>query len=92
MTTHDGNLPGPNPYTVKTISVGVTRDVRIGHEGDEGNSVWLSAQQFLSLLDGGGREPTANRANDTGARGDRQSAPRNTREAQQRRKTITRPL
>lgn len=53
MTTHDGKLLGPNPYIVKTISVGVTRDVRIGHEDDEGDSVWLSAQQFLSLLDWG---------------------------------------
>jgi hypothetical protein len=57
---HDGNLPGANPYVVKIINLmGIVRDVRIGHDqayvdqyGAE-DEIWLSAQQFLSLMEWG---------------------------------------
>lgn len=62
---HDGNLPGRNPYIVQIIKVGVTRDVRIGHDAafveeyEATDEVWLSASQFLSLLDWGEQNKSA---------------------------------
>lgn len=57
---HDGNLPGRNPYQVKIIELmDVVRSVRIGHDAaftekyGASDEVWLSAQQFLSLMDWG---------------------------------------
>jgi hypothetical protein len=53
---YNGNLPGRNPYLVQIIEVGVTRDVRIGHDQafveqyGATDEVWLSAQQFLLLM------------------------------------------
>lgn len=45
-------LPGKIAYAVQVISVGVTRDVRIWLEGSN-DDIWLSAEQFLALLDWG---------------------------------------
>lgn len=52
--SHDGNLPGANPYIVETIIAGTSQSVRIGHEEiGTPDEVWLSAQQFLLLMDWG---------------------------------------
>lgn len=60
MSRHARDLPGPNPYIVEIMELmGIIRDVRIGHTREvveqygTSDEVWLSAQQFLLLMDWG---------------------------------------
>lgn len=58
--SHEGDLPGKNPYIVQIVTLmGIVRDVRIGHDKafveqyGATDEVWLSAKQFLLLMDWG---------------------------------------
>jgi cob(I)alamin adenosyltransferase len=58
-------LDGNNPYIAEHIHVGVTNDIRIGHDRafvekyGATDEVWLSIGQFLTLLDWGQENRTA---------------------------------